>query len=57
MKVECDIEDFLSILKTFEDQGVRIVSLDIDNELEGLKMTPIDNPYLHPKIVGKQRFM
>ena len=33
MKVECDIEDFLSILKTFEDQGVRIVSLDIDNEL------------------------
>ena len=42
MKVECDIEDFLSTLKTFENQGVRVVSLDIDNELEGVKVTPID---------------
>ena len=52
---ECDIEDFLSTLKTFENQGVRVVSLDIDNELEGVKVTPIDKPDIHPKTVGKQK--
>ena len=55
MKVKCGIEDFLSTLETFKNQGVTVISLDIDSELEGVKVTPINKPDIHPKTVGKQK--
>ena len=46
MKINCDLEKFLSILEEYRNKGVKEVYLEIDDELGGLKIVPVSNPDL-----------
>lgn len=53
MKISCSLEDFLSILEEYRNRGVERVYLELDDELEGLRIVPIlPNPDIHPMTVG-----
>ena len=53
MKISYNLEDFLSILEEYRNKGVEKVYLEIDDELEGLKITPISSLDLNPMTIGK----